>query len=62
MGTWPSRLGGVLDETVKYGREFCGTSTQERLLLQRPEAIVQVNYRLVLSSERALQNNKAATV
>jgi hypothetical protein len=27
-----------------------------------PEAIVQVNYRPVLSSERAVQNNKAATV
>jgi hypothetical protein len=27
-GTWPSRL-GESDETVKYGCEFCGTSTQE---------------------------------
>jgi hypothetical protein len=48
-GTWPSN-------------EFCGASTQEPLLWQGPEAIVQVNYRPVLSSERALQNNKAATV
>jgi hypothetical protein len=46
----------------KYGREFCGTSTQEWLLWQGPEAIVQVNYRPVLSSERALQSYKNATV
>jgi hypothetical protein len=52
----------VSDETVKYGREFCGTSTQECLLWQGQEAIVQVNYRPVLSSERALQNNKHADV
>jgi hypothetical protein len=26
--TWTSRL-GVSDERVKYGHEFCGTSTQE---------------------------------
>jgi hypothetical protein len=23
------QVGGVLDETVKYGREFCGISNQE---------------------------------
>jgi hypothetical protein len=23
------QVGGVSDETVKYGREFCGTSSQE---------------------------------
>jgi hypothetical protein len=23
------QVGGVSDETLKYGREFCGTSTQE---------------------------------
>jgi hypothetical protein len=23
------QVGGVSDETVKYGREFCGTSVQE---------------------------------
>jgi hypothetical protein len=23
------QVGGVSDETVKYGHEFCGTSTQE---------------------------------
>jgi hypothetical protein len=32
------QVGGVSDETVKYGREFCGTSFQERLLKQGPEA------------------------
>jgi hypothetical protein len=36
------QVGGVSDETVKYAREFCGTSTQERLLWQGPEAIVQL--------------------
>jgi hypothetical protein len=61
-GNLALQVGEVSDETVKYGREFCGTSTQELLLWQGPEAIVQVNYRPVLSSERALQNNKAAAV
>jgi hypothetical protein len=28
-GIWPYQVGGVSDETVKYDREFCGTSTQE---------------------------------
>jgi hypothetical protein len=32
---------GPPDETVKYGCEFCGTSTQQCLLWQGPEAIVQ---------------------
>jgi hypothetical protein len=32
---------GVSDETVRYGREFCGTSAQVRLLWQGPEAIRQ---------------------
>jgi hypothetical protein len=41
------------NETVKYAHEFCRTSTQESLLWQGPEAIVQVNYRPILSSERA---------
>jgi hypothetical protein len=35
------QVGGVSNETVKYGREFCGTLTQEWLLWQSPEAIVQ---------------------
>jgi hypothetical protein len=49
---------GVSDEMVKYGREFCGTLTQEWVLWQGPE----VNYRPVLLSEMALQNNKPVTV
>jgi hypothetical protein len=61
-GNLALQVGGVSAETVKYDREFCGTSTQELLLWQGPEAIVQVNYRPVLSSERVLQNNKSATV
>jgi hypothetical protein len=34
-------VGGVSNETVKYGLEFCGTLTQEGLLWQSPETIVQ---------------------
>jgi hypothetical protein len=48
----------VSKETLKYGREFCGFSTQESLFWQGPEAIVHVNYRPVLSSERALHIKK----
>jgi hypothetical protein len=55
-------LGGVSDETVKYGREFCGTSTEEWLLWQGLEAIVQVNYRPILSSERVPHIKKPAIV
>jgi hypothetical protein len=40
-GNLALQVGGVSDETVKYGREFCGTSAQMRLLWQGPEAIVQ---------------------
>jgi hypothetical protein len=53
---------GVSNEAVKYGREFCGTSTQELLLWQGPEAIVQVNYRPILSSERVPHIKKPAIV
>jgi hypothetical protein len=28
-GNLALQVGGVLNETVKYGREFCGTSIQE---------------------------------
>jgi hypothetical protein len=28
-GNLALQVGGVSDETVKYGREFCGSSTQE---------------------------------
>jgi hypothetical protein len=33
------QVGGVSDETVKYCREFWGTSTQKWLLCQGPEGI-----------------------
>jgi hypothetical protein len=56
------QVGGVSDETVKYGHEFCGTWTQEWLLWQGLEAIVQVNYRPVLSSERVPHIKKPAIV
>jgi hypothetical protein len=55
-------LGGASNETVKYGREFWGTSTQVWLLCKGPEAIVRVNYRPVLSSERVPNIKKSATV
>jgi hypothetical protein len=48
------QAGGVSNETVKYGRDFCGTWTRDLLLWQSPEAILQVNYRPILSSERVL--------
>jgi hypothetical protein len=56
------QVGGVSDEPVKYGREFSGTSTQERLLWQGLEAIVQVNYKRILSSERVPHIKKPAIV
>jgi hypothetical protein len=61
-GNLALRVEEVSDETVIYGCEFYGTSNQEWLLWQGPEAIVQVNYRPILSSKRALQNNKPTTV
>jgi hypothetical protein len=56
------QVAGVSDETVKYGRQFCGTSTQEWLLWQGLEAIAQVNYRPNLSSERVPHIKKPAIV
>jgi hypothetical protein len=29
IGTWPSKLGGVSDETVEYGYGFCVTRITE---------------------------------
>jgi hypothetical protein len=40
-GNLALQVGGVSDETVKYGREFWGNSAQEWLLWQGPDAIVQ---------------------
>jgi hypothetical protein len=47
-------------ETVKYGREFDGTRTQEWLRWRAPAAAV--NDRPVQPSERAPHVNKLATV
>jgi hypothetical protein len=52
----------VSNETEKYGREFCGTSALEWLLWQGPEAMEQVNYRPILSSERVPHIKKPAIV
>jgi hypothetical protein len=46
------QVGGVSNGIVKYGSEFW----------QGPEAIVQVNYRPVLSSERVFHIKKPAFV
>jgi hypothetical protein len=51
------QVGGVSDETAKYGRDFDTRVTA----LARPRTNCAVNYRPVLSSERVLQNNKNAT-
>jgi hypothetical protein len=56
------QVGGVSDETVKYGREFCGYFGPRVTALARPRSNCTVNYRPVLSSERALQNNEHTAV
>jgi hypothetical protein len=50
-----SRIG-----TIEYVLESRETQTQAGLRWREPAAII--NYRPILSSERALQNNKPATV
>jgi hypothetical protein len=52
--------GSLESETVKYGLEFQGTRTQERLRWQGPAAYT--NDRLILSSERAPHKNKTVNV
>jgi hypothetical protein len=52
--------GSLKSETVKYGHESYGTRTRKWLRWRGPAAIV--TDRSVLSSERAPQNNKPATV
>jgi hypothetical protein len=52
--------GSLKSETVKYGHEAYGTRTRKWLLWWGTAAIV--NDRPVLSSERAPQINKPATV
>jgi hypothetical protein len=55
------QAGGVSRiETIKYDVQSRGTQTRAGLLWRGPAATV--NYRSVLSSERALQNNKPAIV
>jgi hypothetical protein len=55
-------VAGVSNETVKYGHEFCGTWTQRVTALARPRSNCTVNYRPVLSSERAHHIKKPTTV
>jgi hypothetical protein len=53
------QVGGVSRiETIKYDLESRGPQTREGLRWRGPP----VNYRPVVSSERALQNNKPANV
>jgi hypothetical protein len=54
------RKGKSRSETVKYGRKSYGTRTRKWLRWRRPAGIV--NDRPVLSSERAPNINKPATV
>jgi hypothetical protein len=49
MGMWPSRLGSLESETVKYGHESRGTLTREWLCWRKPPAII--NDRPILLSE-----------
>jgi hypothetical protein len=53
-------MGSVKFETVKYGREYQGTRTRERLVWEDPAAYTQDGP--VLSSERAPYKNKTVTV
>jgi hypothetical protein len=56
------QVGGVSDETVKYGRRVLRDFDLRVTALARSRSNCTVNYRPVLSSERKLQNNKHATV
>jgi hypothetical protein len=53
-------MGSLESETVKYGREYLGPRTRERLRWQGPAAYTKD--RPVLSSERAPHKNKTVTV
>jgi hypothetical protein len=52
--------GSLKSETVKYGREYEGTGTRERLRWQGPAAYTKD--RPVLSLERAPQKDKTVTI
>jgi hypothetical protein len=54
------RRRSLKSETVKYGREYQGTWTRERLRWEDPAAYTKD--RPVLSSERAPHKNKTVTV
>jgi hypothetical protein len=54
-GTWPSRLGSLESETVKYGHEFRRSRTWEWLRWRGPAAIV--NHRSILPWERILHED-----
>jgi hypothetical protein len=51
LGVAVDKMGSLKSETVKYGREYQGTLTQERLRWQGLAAYIK--YRPGLSSERA---------
>jgi hypothetical protein len=51
-GNLALQVGGVSDETVKYGHGFCET---------RPSSDYNANYRPILSSERVPHRDKTAT-
>jgi hypothetical protein len=53
-------IGSLKSETVKYGREYQGTRTRERLLWEDPAAYTED--RPILSSERAPHKNKTVIV
>jgi hypothetical protein len=54
------KMGSLKYETVKYGREYQGTRTRERLHWEDPAAYTKD--RPVLLSERAPHKNKTVTV
>jgi hypothetical protein len=60
MATWPSRLGSLKFEKIKFGHESTRTRARERLRWRGPAAIE--NYKSVLTSERAFHNNKSINV
>jgi hypothetical protein len=53
-------MGSLKSEILKYGREYQGTQTRERLLWEDPAAYTKD--RPILSSERAPHKNKTVTV
>jgi hypothetical protein len=54
------KMGSLNSERVKYGREFQGTRTRQRLRWE--DAAAYTKDRPVLSSEKALHKNKTVTV